>query len=262
MSSPHNATRRNRNIGTSKQGHGADNRMVVPRLSGERQGCVARIGSHEKVHRDVNGRIVTFIVEQTNGGCRHACTVDDLAYLLSHITPADWAGLTTFVFRQPTRKARTLNPVWGRLYYEADLALSGTNAVLNGPTLFLEAVEAGSIMKWSTSLDRDDSEELDRLRSDGHAVSRTGRHYLITTSLESVRATQLYRTMLHEIGHWFDWLTKVETPAARGQDIGDLIDLYFARPHSEREGFAHRYADTLRHSLSDNGLIPFDRIER
>ncbi|MEO7466394.1 MAG: hypothetical protein ABIV36_05220 [Sphingobium limneticum] len=236
--------------------------MVIPRLPGERQGCAAQIGAHEKVHHDVNGRLVTFIVEQTNGGCAHASTVADLTFMLSHIPPADWAGLKTFVFRQPTRKARMLNPVWGRLYYEADIAFSGTNTVLSGPTLFLEAVEAGSIMKWSTSLDREDSEELDRLRSDGHAVSRTGRNYLISTSLESLRTTQLYRTLLHEIGHWFDWLSKVETPAARGEDIGDLIDLYFARPRSEREAFAHRYADTLRHSLSDNGLIPFERIER
>ncbi len=261
MSSTYNPTRRNRNIGTSKQGHGADNRMVIPRLSGDLGRCVAKIGLHEKVHRDVNGRLCTFVVEQTNGGCAHAATIDDLVFILSNIPPADWAGLNTFIFRQPTRKARTLNPAWGRLYYEADLAFSRGNSTWNGPALFLEAIEVGSSMKWPTSLDREDSEELDRLRSDGHTVSRIGKHYLISTTAESVRATQLYRTLLHEIGHWFDWLTKVETPAARGEDIGDLMDIYFGRPRSEREAFAHRYADAMRDSLSHQGVIPFDRID-
>lgn len=35
---------------------------------------------------------------------------------------------------------------------------------------------------------------------------------------------------------------------------------YFARPHREREEFAHRYADELAARLRDDGVIPFARL--
>jgi len=53
----------------------------------------------------------------------------------------------------------------------------------------------------------------------------------------------------------------VENPAAQGEDYSALADLYFARPSSEREAFAHRYADNLRETLEKNGVIPFSKIE-
>ncbi|WP_179044366.1 hypothetical protein [Sphingobium lactosutens] len=260
MPSPYNPTRRNRNIGTPKQGHGTNNRMVVPKLSGFQRDCTVQIGAHIKLEREVNGRKTTFIVEEPHGGCAHACTVEDLEFLLSHIPVADWAGLDTFVLRQPTRKSRMLNPVWGRLYYHADLAFLGSRARWSGPAVFLEACKVDDIIKWSTSLDRETTDELDRLRADGHRVDRTARTHIISTDINSVRATQLYRTLLHEIGHWFDWLEKVESPAVRGEDYGELIDAYFARPKNEREAFAHRYADHWREILHDSGVIPFGRI--
>jgi hypothetical protein len=260
MAAHYNPTRRNRNIGTSKQGHGANNRMVIPQLSAEYRECSAKIGPYVKIDRTINGRDITFIVEQTNGGCNHACSVDDIQFMLSHVPADDWVGLNTFVLRQPTRKGRMLNPVWGRLFYHADLAFSGSGMVKSGPALFLEACQIDRPMKWSTSLDRETGDELDKLRADGHRIDRIGRQYVISMDLDSVRRTQLYRTLLHEIGHWFDWLEKVETPTARGEDWSELLDRYFARPPSERETFAHRYADNLRDMLSVNGVIPFERI--
>jgi len=62
----------------------------------------------------------------------------------------------------------------------------------------------------------------------------------------------------HEIGHWFDWLEKVETPAARGEDFSALMESYFARPQAEREAFTHRYADDVRDRLMRAGAIPFE----
>jgi hypothetical protein len=84
-----------------------------------------------------------------------------------------------------------------------------------------------------------------------------GRRYIFSMTAQSVRATQLYRTLLHEIGHWADWLEKVETPCARGEDFDAMADAYFARPQAEREAYAHRYADNLRAGLEREGLIPF-----
>jgi hypothetical protein len=260
MPAHYNSTRRNRNIGTFKQGHGANNRMVIPKLAAAYRGCTAEIGSHAKINRTVNGRDITFIVEQTTGGCNHACTVDDIQFILSYVPTADWVGLNTFVLRQPTRKGRMLNPVWGRLFYHADLVFGGSSIVKSGPTLFLEACKIDRPIKWSTSLDRETGDELDRLRADGHRIDRIGKQYVISMDLASIRATQLYRTLLHEIGHWFDWLEKVETPSAHGEDFSAVLDRYFARPQNEREAFAHRYADNLRDILSGNRVIPFERI--
>ncbi|RWN42293.1 MAG: hypothetical protein EOS03_28750 [Mesorhizobium sp.] len=131
----------------------------------------------------------------------------------------------------------------------------------SGPAIFLEACGVGDIIDWPTSLDSEDAAELDRLRLDGHDVSQVGKKHFVSPSLDAVRATQLYRTLLHEIGHWRDRLKKVEMPSDQGEDYSTLYDRYFARPKSEREAFAHRYADNLRATLEKKGVIPFPRIE-
>jgi len=88
-----------------------------------------------------------------------------------------------------------------------------------------------------------------------------GRQHVFAPSRDAARATQLYRTLLHEIGHWVDWLNKVERPSERGGDFEKLNDAYFQRPKNEREAFAHRYADETRERLVRLGIIPFERLE-
>jgi hypothetical protein len=260
MRMAYNPTRRNRNIGTPKQGHGQNNRLVVPRLWIADQWPTAHLDPSQWVRRNVNGRDVTFIVEKTSGGCVHACTVEDVVTILSHVPVSDWDGLETFVFRQPTRKQRILWPAWGRMYYYADLSFRGSSIVKSGPAVFLEAMAPNAVFKWSTALDPDDTAELDRLRLDGHEIERAGRKHVISSSPQSVRATQLYRTLPHEIGHWFDWLENVER--RRGEeDYSALVDRYDARSKDEKEVFAHRYAANLREALEKNRVIPFSRIE-
>ncbi|MGD0863919.1 MAG: hypothetical protein ABSA49_00040 [Rhizomicrobium sp.] len=125
----------------------------------------------------------------------------------------------------------------------------------------LEAIDCSAKLKWRSALDPDDQAELARLRNDGHRVSREGHHYVLSMTPKSVRATQLYRTLLHEIGHWVDYLEKVERPTARG--AGEHVKLsaaYFRRPNQEREAFAHRYADAIRERLMKLGVLPFDPI--
>lgn len=157
-------------------------------------------------------------------------------------------------------KQRTLMPVWGRLLYSAEIA-SGTGRKLSeGSALVLEAINIERPIKWSKSLDPDDANELERLKSDGHSINQTSRHHEILVSRQSARNTQLYRTLLHEIGHWFDWLSKVEEPGVRGKSRGTLERAYFARPQAEREAFAHRYAEETRKRLVLKAAIPFDPI--
>ncbi|MDQ3139358.1 MAG: hypothetical protein M3Q15_01360 [Pseudomonadota bacterium] len=196
-------------------------------------------------------------MEKTNKGCIHPCTVSDVEQMLRHLPATDWAGLSTFLFRQPTRKQQTLVPAWGRLLYFAEVTTSSGKQLCESPVIVLEAVEVERPIHWSKSLGPADLKEMERLKADAHIVERTSRGHEIIVTPSSARNTQLYRTLLHEIGHWFDWLTKVERPAAGGVNRKALEDAYFGRPEPEREAFAHRYAEETRTRLRDlgSGLI-------
>lgn len=256
-----NPARRNRNIGTAKQGHGQNNKLVIPTIcAGERE-WYEQLNAHQCIQRVVSGREIIFLVEETHAGFVHSCTVEDVRHVLAHIPLADWEGLDTFVLRQSSRKQRTLRPAWGRMFYSADLGLPTRRPSRLGPAVMLEAMECGGSFEWPTSLQPDDMAELDRLRDDGHEIAREGRRFIVSMTPKSVRATQLYRTLLHEIGHWVDYLEKVERPANSGAgDFSALSDAYFARPRSEREAFAHRYAETSRRRLTEAGVLPFAPI--
>lgn len=260
MYSHRNPTRRNRNIGTAKQGHGKNNELVIPARS-DGLHWLERVGDHRVEDRDIANRAVRFVIEENALGCIHPCTVGDVARVLGTLPQSDWAGLQTFVFCQPTRKQLTMSPVWGRLLYYVEISTAKEKRLAEGPAIFLDAIQVDKPMVWTTSLDREYSQELDRLRADGHDVQRVRSKFKISVSASSARNTQLYRTLLHEVGHWFDWLSKVEEPAAKGGDWESLQRDYFAKPKSEREVFAHRYADSQRVALEAKGEIPFDRIE-
>jgi hypothetical protein len=257
-----NPIRRSRNIGTAKQGHGQNNRLVIPDVSRSEREWKEQLNPHQCVERRVRGRNLTFIVEDNHGGCVHACTVDDLSHVLENIPSDDWRGVATFVLRQSTHKQRLLNPVWGRLYYNANLGLAGGRPRRTGPAIVLEAMNCNDVIEWPSSLRPSEQEELERLRADGHQVRQDGRRYIVSTTLTSVRATQLYRTLLHEIGHWVNFLEKVIRPTDAGNDKSTALrGAYFSRTNDERESFAHHYADTMRTRLMKFGIIPFNRIE-
>jgi hypothetical protein len=252
-----NPVRRNRNIGTAKQGHGQNNSLVIPNRA-DGLHWLDRIGQYSRVTRTIAGRRINFIVEETDKACIHPCTVSDVEHMLRQLPASDWPGLDTFLFRQPSRKQLVLAPVWGRLLYFAEITTSKGRKLCRGPVIVLDAIDPESRIDWSKSLDPDDLKELGRLKADGHSVERTNRRHEIRVTPQSARNTQLYRTLLHEIGHWFDWLSKVEEPASRGGRREALENRYFARPTAEREAFAHKYADAVRARLEEMNAIPFD----
>jgi hypothetical protein len=87
---------------------------------------------------------------------------------------------------------------------------------------------------------------LERLKEDGHEIVTTKHGHRINVRLESIRATQLYRTLLHEIGHSVD---------------NDRDPIAFDRKSPLEKGtFARQYADKLRERLIRFGIIPFARI--
>ena len=71
------------------------------------------------------------------------------------------------------------------------------------------------------------------------------------TTSATCRATVLYRTLLHEVGHHVDR----RDYGQRGED-----DAYYQRPARERESFAHRYAERIAGDLRARRVIPFARI--
>jgi hypothetical protein len=252
-----NPTRRNRNIGTAWRGHGQNNRLIIPN-TGRLFSPLERIGDHRVEHRSVAGMNLDFIVEHSRPGCIPPCTIDDVVQMLELIPASDWAGIHTVFFRQPTRKQARLNPAWGRLFYSGEIITARGRVIAAGPMIHLEAIDHNHQLEWGTSLALEDQVELDRLRADGHIIERSGNRHVIRATPASARNTQLYRTLPHEIGHWFDWLGKVETPLARGGDFDALTTRYFARPSAEREAFAHRYADETHARLLSTGSIPFE----
>jgi len=256
-----NPIRRNRAIGTRKQGHGQNNRFVVPNTRHDSRMPLERLGPHTFVERQLGALVIPIIVERTRPDFVHACTVDDIARVLSLVPAEDLTGICCVVLRQPTRKQYLLDRVWGRLQYAVDIGR------LSGPAIYLEAVHrAAREHRRQKSLDPHDATRLERLRGEGHRIITTPREHCIVTTPEAARTTQLYFTLLHEVGHWVHRTTAVEVPAKElvdrtGTDPWlELWETYFSKPSREREEFADRYADELASRLRLAGAIPFDRV--
>ncbi len=253
MKPGYDARRRNRNIGTEKSGHGQDNRLTIPWRWEESRIYYEVLTDPVVIKRKIGGRDITFLVEPTRKDCCHCCTIDDLVKMLTSIPAEAQTHVDRYILRQPTRKQSILSPVWGRFVYWADLGK------YEGPALIIEAQEPGMMTPRSRSLSLADQEELARLREDGHEVIETKRAFEVTQSRDSSRATQLYRTLPHEIGHNAHYIEDVENRISATRSRDELARVYFAKPSAEREAYAHRFADNQRQRLTKSGVIPFDR---
>jgi hypothetical protein len=246
--------RRNRNIGTARQGHGQDNRLVIPNTWRDTRAFWERVSRCCIVSRPVHGRDLPFVVETTRPDCVYACTIEDLATLLS-VAPAEHVfGIKGVILRQPKRKEQLLSPVWGRLGYAVEVG------PIDGPAIIVEACPVPLTIKWPTRLPVAQQQELERLLQEADRAECDGRRHVLHFGLMAVRGVQLYRTVLHELGHWADWYEKVEVPARAGGDWCMLREAYWSRPASERESFAHRYASEQAEQLRARGRLPFERI--
>ena len=247
--SGYNPTRRNRNIGTSKQGYGQNNRLSIPSPAATSKLFHERLGHYTKHIIDINEKPYTFVVEATRSNSKHACSVADVAHVLEQIPSGDLEGLDLIIFRQPKRKEEILSSVWGRLiyYYEFEKPFCGS------PAIILEAVDYTGKIRWNKHLSVDDYKELQRLVEDGHPIVDTGRFYEAPYEIANVRNTQLYRTLLHEIGHYVHYLNVVVRPAAKASDVEAEHErrwkIYDSIPTSEHENYAHRYAEQKRQTI-------------
>jgi hypothetical protein len=231
MQSGRNPTRRNRNIGTAQSGHGQNNRMVIP-SSVYRGRYYETLTEATVLQRIFDGRSLTFVIEKTRTDVCHACTPDDLGRVLSNLPAEDVAGIDVFLLRQPKRKEEVLSPVWGRFVYYLDLP----SLNLEGTAVILDAMTPGVPIRWKKSLGPQGTRELERLREDGH----------------SIRNTQLYRSVIHEIGHFVDWQNSWANEEAE--------TAFDTKTSHDKEAFAHAYAERMSERLKHFGIIPFERI--
>jgi hypothetical protein len=250
--------RRNRNIGTAKQGHGQNNRMKIPWSfyfnTGDFRCYFERLTQYKKFTRLINGHEFIFVVEKTRADCRHACSVEDVAHMLEYIPAADYGDLHLIVFRQPKRKEKILCPVWGRLAYA--YAFEHDDA----PAVILEAFPLSGRVRRSRRLSVEEYHELERLQGDGLSFTADRRGYQAPLTQETVRAVQLYRTLPHEFGHYVHYRQILENPGPdlAGMDRNELWTYYDESiPELEKEKFAHAYADRMNAEWREKGIIPF-----
>lgn len=242
-----NPVRRNRNIGTARQGYGSDNRMVIPE---PRQSVPPHwrpfwsvLARPVAVRRRIGGKDQLFLVEPPRSGWFYPCSIDDMVVVLAQCLPEDLQCFDFIVLRQPTRKQRMLLPAWGRAVFYVQIGR------VQGSAIIIEA-QSSSTWRWSesTSLSPAWRQELERLRSDGHRIMAGRRAITIESSAQAIRNTVLYRTLPHEIGHHVDY-----------RRLADAR-LWDRRPGLEKESFAHRYAEHLIGRLRREGTIPFARL--
>jgi hypothetical protein len=236
------ATRRNRNIGTENQGYSKNNEMAIP-LCGFISTVWEKIINfkYKAVVRQIGGKKIVFIVEKTRKDTCHACTIDDICLVLKHVPEKDLEGVSYILLRQPNHKEEMLEPVWGKYFHYITLG-----PYQDGAAVTLETYNYKKSMFWPNSLTPDDADEVERLKQDGHPMVRTKRGYKFTPNLETVRAKQLYRTLLHEIGHHVDYTINSET--------------IYSKTSKDKEVFAHSYATKMKEKLTQQGVIPFSRL--
>ena len=251
-----NPTRRNRNIGTPKQGYGQNNRFKIPIIHD--LAFYERLGKYRQEFRYIQEQEFRFVIEETSKNYQHACTVNDVQRILQHINLTNLEHVGLIVFRQPKRKEQVLSAVWGRCIYSFEF--EGKYY----PAIVIEATDCSKKLKWTKRLKPDGQEELQRLREDGHEIITDKRHHIFNLTLENVRNTQLYRTLLHDMGHHAHYYEKVEAASHEEEDLTlwqKRWEEYCKISSMEKEKYAHQYADRLKKQLIDKGIIPFDSIE-
>ena len=248
--------RRNRNIGTKSSGHSKSKDMRIPESLLDKHGNLSlyfeRLELAHVEEVSIGDFQIKFLYDKPHDGFSYGCSPADVIKLLTLVSVSVPAMPGIIAFRQPTRKQRQQFPVWGRFLYFAEF---GRN---EGTAIVLEAQELGASLRRSKHMNLEDRAEYERLIGDGHSFVETKRHLEAHLAEDGIRNTKLYRTLLHELGHFADYHQKVlseQTALDPDQDVAS--DLYFSRPISEREVFAHRFAEDLSRSLRGDGKIPF-----
>lgn len=229
----YNPTRRNRNIGTSKQGQGQNNIMSIPYVHNKE--FYENLTDYKTIKKTIKEHEFIFVSEHTKPGYEHACSVEDIERIVKQIPNKDYGDLKFFVLRQPKRKEEILSSVWGRLI----MSFSFNNE--SKPAIIIEALDYAN-RQYTINKKRsvEEQKELERLISDGHKIVDMGKNYSVNYDINSVRRTQLYRTIPHEFGHYVHY---------RNFLISYSHDQWLSFPTTEKEKVAHSYSERIRKNI-------------
>ena len=220
-----NQVKRNRNSGTKKSGYKKQSEFNIP--SQNRKPFYQNINIYEQCQRNINSIKLKFIIEKLKPNYLYACNIDEICEVLSFCPTADLEGLGLIILRQPKRKEEIFSPCWGRLIYEFDYQEKLQ------PAIILEAVNIDDdIVINNYSISPFFQKEIALLIAEGHEVKITKRRIVIKKTIQAVKQTQLYRTVLHEVGHY------VYKKSA-----------YYCDSYEEKENFANAYAENIRELL-------------
>lgn len=249
--------RRNRNIGKPWSGFSKSNDMRVPESWQDKHGNYSmfyeRLDSPTEQNTTIGVFDLKVLYEEPRVGFSYGCTPSDVIKVLSLAVSLSSSLPAIIAFRQPTRKQQRQRPVWGRFLYFAEFGKH------EGTAIIIEAQEIGASLKWPKRMTLEDRAEYERLVADGHPFVETKRHFEATLTEQAVRNTLLYRTLLHELGHLAHYYQDVfYSRTALDKDQSIARELYFSKPSSEREVFAHGFAEKIGQSLRRAGEIPFD----
>ena len=258
MRNGRNPTRRNRNIGTSKQGYGQDNKLRIPQPWDTCLTYYERLSNYEKFTLKVHGKELLFVVEQLNSQFYYSCTAGDAQKVLNAIPKNDLQDLGLIVFRQPKKKERILSPVWGRLIYSMEFEEKFY------PAIIIEAFPKINEFKFPKKQSVDSKLEFELLKNDGLVFEEQKRNFVAKIDMDIVRNIQLYRTLLHEVGHYVHYYEVVESINCDTDEYEEWSarwEKYLAIPSPEKEKYANNYAVRMKGNLLNSSLIPFDRID-
>lgn len=170
---------------------------------------------HEE-HRDINGRLFTFLVECLKRHFVYLCTIDEVADILRAVPQADIEGLELCVFRQPEEGEEPRNCCWGA--YTPEFQYHGRRV----PAVMLDAVDETGQLVSMRAVDRINEQEIECLREEGHRVADVGVRYIVTSTKEAIRKTQLYRTVFHLVYHHIEFFRGIKAELDRER----LANLY------------------------------------
>ncbi len=252
-----NYTRRNRNIGISKQGYGKDNVLSIPQPADTLQDFYERFDEAEIHTISIRNTEIPVAVEQVKKGYFYSCTPADVQRILHQLPEHDLEGFGMIIFRQPKKKEVILSSVWGRLIYSLEFRHDYC------PAIILEATPTITHYSYPKKQSVEEQREFELLQQDGLHFVSSKRVYIADIDEEKVRSIQLYRTLLHEVGHYVHYLEVVERPGSEEENFEEWekrSDRYFSIPVQEKEVYANRYAIESKMKLLDKGVIPFDKM--
>ena len=256
-----NPSRRNKNIGTKKSGYSQNNHLNIPERRKDYRSFYDDLVSPVIIPLKIKGHELKIFVEPVRQGYIHSCTPQDIEEVLKLIPIKHLKNIEIYVLRQPKVKDEKISAVWGRFSYSSDLDNSYSNGI------YIEAAPINMELKWNKKLSVFSMKELNLLKKDGHKIETTKRHHIIKTTPKTVRNTQLFRTLPHEIGHSVDYDRNFSTPYFEAYDRYDNFDeadyienIFNSKTALDKEEAANRYAREFYEKYSRSGELPFEQL--